>query len=231
MIINRILLIAAVGIFCICLPILVWKGEIHIDHFMTIFSTIISWPVAIVIVVILFIRRFHDALDHFLRNVSSIKGPGGFAVQKQTEENVDKLGPNREGAFLLFEQQGQIQQIIKELTEESELNATQREEVQKQLENMISMASHWKFQYLNLFFIHSTKQVLLWFANVQTQTKEIYNQSWQSVIGDAKQREIILDVLTYNGMLESAGINLTITQHGYDFLTHIGFIPSHPVAP
>jgi len=101
--------------------------------------------------------------------------------------------------------------------------------LEREVAKSYDVARHWKFTYLNTFFVPFTKQVLRWAADIKNFDKQFYHIIWALTIPDESQRNIILDVLSYNYMLETSdGINYKITPHGYEFLQFIGYIPQKP---
>lgn len=65
------------GLFCVVLPIAVWKNLVTFDPVLKILGVIVSWPMAVAIILLAFFERFHGGIDQFLRNVRSLQFPGG----------------------------------------------------------------------------------------------------------------------------------------------------------
>lgn len=84
------------------------------------------------------------------------------------------------------------------------------------------------FKYLALFFVDTTKKVLMWFFNLKGKsviTYEFFDFTWQALILDSGQRATIFNVLQQNGMIQGVpGGAFSITEKGERFLKFISFI-------
>lgn len=219
------LAIATFGVFCICLPIALWRGLLHLDPVLKIVTSTVTWPAAIVVLGLVFLGRFRGAIDFFLRNVRSVQFPGGN-VQVQTPDSVGNADTGQ--VVLTEEQRDNLINYMSELRQQHEAANASREELQTRLDATTMRMFEWKFSYLNQFFVFGTKQVLLWFAQNGPQTRQSFTQAWQPAIPDANQRGVILDVLLQHGMLQTDGTATRITPEGYGFLQFIGLIPYAP---
>lgn len=195
----------------------------------------ISWPFVILILALAFGFTFRYEIAQFLRNIGTIKLPGGTEIltsqaPPSKSEMSDKEAPPEPSPEVLTlneEQQKIIRQHIKELAKEA---ADAKQEKEQILDTAVNMLVHkdreiryWWFMYLSFFLVPTTKNVLRWFAiQIPSPTKEYYNEVWKPLVVDSKQREIILMVLLHHGLIETKGHLLQITQNGHDFLTFIG---------
>lgn len=196
------------------------------NTFIELLKVLLSWPVAVLIICLIFFFKFKDAINAFLKNIKSIKMPYGAEVQIQTSPDEPK---KQGGRFITPEEEEKLAVGIRNLLAMDQLNQQQKQQLEKDVEKAYNFAKHWKFSYLNLFYVYTTKQVLLWFSQVSQTTKDIYHSQWQILIPDERQRNIILDVLHNNYMLETLdNFNYKITLHGYEFLQFIGYIPQKP---
>jgi len=219
------LAIATFGVFCICLPIALWRGLLHLDPVLKILTATVTWPAAIVIVSLVFLGRFQGAVDFFLRNVRSVQFPGGN-VQVQSADNGGAANAGQ--VVLTAEQRDNLTNYMSELRQQHDAANASREELQGRLDATTMQMYQWKFSFLNQFFVFGTKQVLLWFAQNGLQSRQTFTQAWQPTIADANQRGVILDVLLQHGMLVTDGTAIRITPEGYGFLQFIGLIPYAP---
>jgi multidrug efflux pump subunit AcrA (membrane-fusion protein) len=219
------LAIATFGVFCICLPIALWRGLLHFDPVLKILTATVTWPAAIVIVSLVFLGRFRGAVDFFLRNVRSVQFPGGN-VQVQSADNGGAANAGQ--VVLSAEQRDNLTNYMSELRQQHDAANASREELQRRLDATTMQMYQWKFSFLNQFFVFGTKQVLLWFAQNGLQSRTTFTQAWQPTIADANQRGVILDVLLQHGMLVTEGTAIRITPEGYGFLQFIGLIPYAP---
>lgn len=217
------------GLFCIVIPIEAWKGNVSINIIVDIVSIFISWPVAVLVIGLLFILRFQSAIDFYLRNIGLMKLPGGVEIQSQQSTNdTTSNSESQKNLVLTPEQQKNIEDFIVDLEGKQKLSEEERRALSQRLDEMSHIAIEWKFRYLNMFLVLNTKNVLHWFSNNSPQTRESYNTLWHSIINDEEQRSIILDVLIFYGLLLEANGFINITDHGYSFLQFIGLIPPTP---
>jgi hypothetical protein len=192
------------------------------DTIIKLLEVILTWPVSVLIICLTFFVKFKDAISTFLKNIKSIRTPGGAEVQMQTTSTESKP---QEGRYITPDEET----VIRNLLAQGQLTQQQKQQLEQEVAKAYNFAKHWKFTYLNAFFVPLTKQVLRWAADIKKFDKQFYHIIWALTIPDESQRNIILDVLSYNYMLETSdGINYEITPHGYDFLEFIGYIPARP---
>jgi len=192
------------------------------ENFLKFLQIILSWPVAVLVIFVLFFFKFKSAIETFLRNIKCIKTPWGAEIQSQSGSEETKT----EGRLVSPEEEQNLQTEIKKLLNESHLNLQQKEQLRTELKRVYDAAFAWKFSYLNLFYVYKTKQVLLSVAHLQTFSKEFYHNGWKTLIQDEAERNTILDVLASNGMLSTIdGVHYKVTDQGYRFLEFIGYLP------
>lgn len=190
----------------------------------------VAWPVTVLTLFLIFFSKFRGAFDYFLRNIRTLNFPGG-SVETQDASSGSGGSPkeDKEGVITLTkEQTGYLEEYIKNLQEEHSLVSKQTQNLQAELANAHVYTFAWKFEYLKLFYVPKTKNVLLWLSSNSPQTRDDYNKSWQFLIPSVMERNVILDVLLQYGMIESDGLNLNIAGQGYSFLQYIGLIPYPP---
>jgi uncharacterized integral membrane protein len=201
------------------------------DSVLKFIGIIISWPVALTIISLIFIFRFRGALDYFLRNIRSVNFPGGtINVQKESIEIEEFDKEKSELISFTPEETDEIAGIIRDLQDKQTVAAESKSRLENKLQEAYYYVTIWKFAYLNLFFVPNTKNVIEWFSRNQAQTRSVFHECWQNVIADAIEREKILEVAITHGILESDGNNIHITRHGFSFLQYIGRIPYEPQA-
>ncbi len=201
-----IVIVIVFGLFFICLPIFIPKEFLSTDEFLELSSILFSWPVAIMIIFLIFISRFRTSIDTFLRNIRSVKYRG-LEIQGSIAESES---PDEGSA--------NIKQLIKSHKRANEEKRGLEQKIDKAYTEMYL----WKFQYLNYFYVLNTKSVLQWFSS-QSQTEHYFHILWYQIIPDVQQRKTILDVLLEHGMLEKVGEKIQITPEGKAFLQFIGF--------
>lgn len=222
-----ILIIIALALLFLCALTYMCYGYITVDQLIRIGEALVSWPTAILIIVLVFMSRFKGAIDFFLKNRFDLTTPWG-RLKTQPAGLTSSEGTEHEGATKLSKADAKLlSTVIAKVVEQR--NSAQRDiEGWKKAVNDAHMTAYgWKFTYLNLFFIDTTKRVLLWFARNPTETKDTYHEAWQQFIPDKDQREIIFQALWENRMLQGNTI-LSITTEGTVFLQHIGWLENPP---
>ncbi|MFH1771233.1 MAG: hypothetical protein ABH872_00250 [Candidatus Omnitrophota bacterium] len=190
----------------------------------------VAWPVTVLTLFLIFFSKFRGAFDYFLRNIRTVRFPGG-SVETQNTSTSSGEAPreDKQGDITLTEEQTEyLEGYIKNLQNEHSLAHKEKQDLQTQLANAYVYTYAWKFEYLKLFYVPNTKNVLFWFTNNSPQTRESYHKFWQFSIPLINERNIILDVLVRYGMIESDGVNYKITEQGYSFLQYVGSIPYAP---
>jgi hypothetical protein len=223
------LAIVVFGIFCVSLPIALCKDMLPSDLVLKLLALLLSWPVSVLIMALVFLSRFQGAIDFFLRNVRSVNFPGGnVQIQPQTETKPTDTNTPPGTMVISAEQREQLGRYIQDLQQQHSAATAAKQDTEQRLKQAYTDSIAWKFSYLNLFYVPQTKQVLHWFAYHSPQTRESYNLSWQSYIQDSNQRGIVLDVLLQFNMLKMDNVNIAITPEGHGFLQFIGMIPYTP---
>lgn len=218
-------------------PVLAARGQLDFrasptfSDFVQAASVLVSWPVAITLITLRFMARFSGAIDSYLRGLGHIKLPGGVELQSsQAASATEPNDPNPGSLVLSPQQQDEIRNAIQDIEQQRQLSDEQRATVEQEFKQMADLAIQWKFNYLNLFFVPSTKNVLHWFSNTSPQSRATYETTWSSIITDQAQREVILNVLLHYGFVTESDGLIRIAPHGYSFLQFIGMIPPTPPA-
>ena len=217
-------IIVLLGIFCICLPILAFKGMLNAQTLGNILSLILSWPVAMIIIALFLLTRHKSSIDIFLQNIRSVNFPGGnVQLQKQSDSASLNMANDANGDVKLTkDQSSKIAELIKKQQEELHTASRKAEDLRKDILSAYKQSIYWKFSYLNIFYVLNTKYVLNWFSRFSPQTRDSYHQYWQSWIPNIDERETILKVLELNKMLSIEDSIVKITTEGYAFLQFIG---------
>ena len=229
-----ILVMAAGGLFLVVLPILAWRGELPFHDALDVFRLLLSWPVAIATVGVYFITRFHSAIDVLLRHVGSMRLPGGVDIQiQQPEVTAAPASRPPDGTITLSPlQQTELQRFIEELDQRAQLSEATKEGVEQRYNEALIEAVSWRWCFLDQFLVPMTKQVLRWFAdNVgRPVSRSQFHSLWSPVIKDPAQRDTVLDVLVEHRLVDSQGIDLSLSTEGYNFLVWSGLVPPAPRA-
>ena len=158
-VLSAMIAICVFAVFCVWIPILLWRNPLSIESFVELGDMFLSWPVLVTVVALFVLCRYSEAIDVFLRNIRRVSFPGGN-VQTQDPgftgtASSDASAPG--SISLTPEQQWQVQQYIKELSVSASARNLDHE---KQLKETLSNSLGWKFSYLNLFYVLLTKHVL-----------------------------------------------------------------------
>ncbi len=184
------------------------QGYLNVSDFIKLLGIIFSLPTVILIITLSFFTRFHNAIESLLKNIGSMKFPGGFEFQRQNPAPPIPEVENK---------------VLPEISENRKLS-----ENEKRYSELINSARHWKFSYLNQFFVLQTKNVLSWFSRNTPQTRQSYDIIWTPYIIDQNQRNLTLSVLLQNGMISEKDGSIHITEEGLSFLQFLGYIPTTP---
>jgi len=195
----------------------------------------VSWPFVILLLCAAFGCVFRTEIAQFLRNIGSIKLPGGAEIRTSqlpapSSETPEKEAPPEPDPGIITldeEQQRLIREQFENLSKEAADAKQEKESLLDTASNLLiekdKAIKYWWFMHLSYFLVSTTKNVLRWFAaQTPLPTKEYYNEVWKTVVADPKQREIMLMVLLHHGLIETTGLVLQVTQNGRDFLTFIG---------
>lgn len=183
---------------------------------------IFSWPVLITIITLIFIDKFSESIKIFLENNRIIKVAGVEMESKQEiNEKTDNIISGEESKTK--KKQEEIDKLKIEIKKKTQNKANLKKLFNFQKE--ISEVN--EFSYLALFFIETTKNVLKWFLDSKRGliTEVNFNSSWQVIIKDPNQRNIIFNTLINYQMIDGVhGGAYKITEKGEKFLKFIKYI-------
>ena len=121
-------------------------------------SLILSWPVMVAAMLLIFFCKFHSALDHLIRTLR-IKSPTGYEIQSQQPSEIkDKDLP--ESITLSSEQLKETEQIIEDLEKKQKITQKERDELREQSpivfrEFIMGVEYHISIQLAYSFPLHS----------------------------------------------------------------------------
>ena len=184
-------------------------GLLSVSDFIKLLTVIFSLPTVTLIITLYFFTRFHDAIESLLKNISSMKVPGGFEFQRQNQVPPTVV-------------EGENKELFK-IQENKKLPDNE-----KRYSDLLSSVKYWRFSYLNQFFVQETKNVLLWFSRSTPLTRQSFDIIWTPYILDQNQRNLILSVLLQNNMVSEKDGLIKISEEGLSFLQFIGQIPPMP---
>jgi len=201
-------ILLAVSLILVTPIFLAKQGYLNVSDFIQLLGIIFSLPTAILIITLSFFTRFQDAIESLLKNIGSMKFPGGFEFQRQNPTPPIAEAENK---------------VLLEISETKKVS-----ENEKQYSELINSVRYWKFSYLNQFFVLQTKNVLSWFSRNPSQTRQSYDIIWAPYVIDQNQRNLILSILLQNGMISEKDGSIHITEEGKSFLQFSGYIPATP---
>jgi len=197
------------------------------------FKAILSWPVAILILSLIFIFRFSEEIKEFLKHARFFKA-GPVEIESQAE--IAKVAKSKKhtrrinqdlqhrGVTLNEEQIKQLETEFTKLTEESSAKDREIKNKEQLINYLIYRSELYEFLYLSLFLVQNSKFVLLWFYSQVGATKELFALNFQSSIVSPLEREAIFNALLNNGLIELSGLSYKISEKGIRFLRFVGLI-------
>lgn len=234
---NIISIVAIVLVALFWQPLLDFFGGLDGADFQiinTFLATVLSWPVAVLILGLVFFLRFSSQISAFLENISSVKW-GSFEAQRQQDKITEDVAAKTEvdlaaqGITLTNEQWEQITNLVNELSTNQNQQNTTIQQYQEALKATFERAENFEFAYLNLALVFNSKRALLWFAAQQNKcsTKPNFMLVYQlppQVPNHFAEKEAIFNILLTTGLITQNGDLFTISDKGEKFLRHIGFL-------
>jgi len=124
------------------------------------------------------------------------------------------------------EHQEVIRNYIKDLHAKKEATEKEKKDLKAQVALHQELAFGWKLQFLSVFLVPNSKNVLLWLYNNPAQSRDSFHTLWGPAIPAQTERDAILTGLTtYRLVIETLG-QLSVTQEGIAFLRYIGSLPT-----
>lgn len=190
------------------------------EFWLEIIKVVFSASLLGFIFALIFISKFYDSIKKFL-----------------SEKKIDKVGPlglgdrQMESLIRTEEEDSKKENIedmmgkLKNLEEEADKKDATIKEKDDYINLLQQVNEFNEFSYLNLFFVPTTKSVLLWVNNNGITTKDLYSLQYQTLIPDPLQRETIWSVLLNNGVLDLvSGNSYKTSDKGIRFLKFIGYL-------
>ena len=100
-ILTWFIMILIFSVLCIWMPIIIWRNPQSFESFVKLVELLISWPIVVAFLVMIILTRFNGAIDHLLRNITSVSFPGGN-IQTQAVEpsNADSASDTWKFSYL-----------------------------------------------------------------------------------------------------------------------------------
>lgn len=189
-------------------------------------EVILTWPVAVIIVSIIFIYKFSDSIREFLGK-HSLRKAGPLEFEEHQKEPVKKTEDKlyKKGITLSEREINMLEKQFIELSGAIDIKDKEIKEKEDFIKYLIYRTKNFEFQYLDLFYVPKTKYVLLWFYNIGQVNKESYERKFQYSITSKFERDTILSVLIDYSMIEYvSSTSYRITNKGIEFLRYTGTI-------
>ena len=188
-------------------PVIGFFGRLDYELIHKYFATILSMPVAILVIVLTFMKRFKKGIVIFLKN-SRLKGVGPASVDQKERGQETKTIDNT-----------------------SETNVLPILETTKSKEDFMSPEETKKFFLLkDNFLTLNSKLSLLWFYNKpdHTATKKLFIDTYTlSGFYDRpeNEKENIFLALYNEKLIEPTDNSYKVSERGRMFLEYIGLVP------
>lgn len=204
-----------------------------------VIKVLISWPFTILILGLGFGIGFRSEIAQLLRNIASIKLPGGAEIltiqppppeneRRESAQPADTPPEPPPGVITLTqEDQAAIRSHIEALTQQATNVTQEKEQLLEAASSLIAEkqreARYWWFMYLGHFLVFRTKLVLKWLSEQSyAPSRAYYHETWKDQIPELKEREAILMALFHHGLIEDTGQGLRVTDAGREFLHFSG---------
>lgn len=174
-------------------------------------ALLLTWPVAVLVLGLLFILKFSNSIRLFLEKIDRMKALGVELSQQQTAIDV--------GSKQDEEQKDKVVENLESQASDGSATLTKDE-----IDQLVEMFETMDFKYLNLHLVQNTKNALKLMTGTEVKEAtflQIYQVSPQ--VGDAvRERQAILNELIVAGLAINNSGTLKVTDKGLRFLKFIG---------
>ncbi len=170
-------------------------------------ALVVTWPVAVLVIGIMFISRFENSIRIFLEKIDRFKAPG---VELSQQQSTTVGG-------------GKVEEKAVENLE-TKANDGSVTLTKEQIDQLVSMYEEMDFKFLNLHLVQNTKIALQTITQIEAR-KTIFLQAYQvpsHVANPIVERQAILSTLTEAGLIDENNDILKVTEKGLRFLNFIG---------
>jgi len=193
------------------------------------FRLIISWPIAITVISMVFVYKFSSEISKFLNDACKLK-VGQLELTRQSE--VLKVSSNKKRKTSKIKGVTFTNEQIEQLNNEFTQLASDRDQKIEEINNkdqlisyLVDRAEKSEFAYFNLFLVPNTKLTLQWLSTQVSATKEylkiyIVNNLTQN----EQEFEAIFNALATSELIGyNEGVYL-VSDKGKRFLQYLGLI-------
>lgn len=220
-----------IGGFVVCtgvavaLVVTVWQAPSRGTTLIEVLRILISWPLVVGVLGLLGGGEFRRELRDLVARIKSIRA-GSFQLDlDQAQDRPNKIEPGQEDTTSIRLTKEQIAIIRSKIDELFKLKEREKEAAMNLVTQLQTEIAFWQFEFLSVFLVPMTQNVLRWFAGLQNvqATKEFYHQTWRDIVKDGGQRDTMLSVLLSYGLLVQEGDALKITEKGMQFLGYVAW--------
>ena len=182
-------------------------------------KVLLSGPVIIGVVVLVFIRIFRSEIGRLIDRVRQIKFPGGeVSALQQARARKELVAATAPTADL-------VAKDFKLPTSVS-MEPGQAAEIIQLIQSERTNAALWEYRYLNLYLVRSTQMVLGWLAGQQQPVSlRLLDSMLQPNIPDPNERAAILGALQTHHLVAVVADAVRVTDKGREYLQWRGPLP------
>lgn len=186
-----------------------WLGRIDWALVKDYLAVTVTWPVAILVLGLIFMYRFGESIRDFLGKIDRVKAPW---VELSQQQSATPPAPNDE----------KEEKTVEDL--ESKVDDGSVKLTKEQVDGLVKLLENMDFKFLNLHLVQNTKNALRLMTQIEVR-KSAFLQVYQvppQVKDQVAERQAILNALLEAGLIYDENDVLKATEKGLRFLTFIG---------
>jgi len=183
-------------------------------------KVLLSAPVMISVVVILFIIVFREDIKALILRIAKIRLPGGTEVSTP-QSNQLAAEENKPAPEPAVNDQVPVAGLPTDLSPE------QRTSIEQLIRSHIATAYVWEYRYLNYFLARGTQLFLDWLIGLpQSTTYAHFESVWIPIIPSANERQAIITALQAHHLIQQENFGLiVVTPKGREYAKWRGALP------
>jgi hypothetical protein len=196
-----------------------------LDYIIRFLQLLINWPVAVIILIAIFMNLFQEPLAHWIERMGfRYKDfeafPGQSPPSDVDEQNVPSVDENGEPASTELTEREELAVDKVAPSEEPDDGTPETVPIdfhETQLRMKDDLVLYWFFRYLEVFLVVDTKRVLMWLIREGPKTYSEYESSWMLDIPIPSSRKTIAEALQSNNLITIYNAIVTVTETGERF--------------
>lgn len=165
-------------------------------------KVIVSWPIALVTIVILLINNFKDAISYWIKRLKIQHGD--IIISSQVLHNKIEIDSE------------------KNLTIESPKENKDKTNSTEML-NWRENAYIWEYRFLNYYLVHYTHLTLDWLCDLGEETTYIrFDTEFNSIIRHPEERHAVISALEQHHLITFRDRKIEITEKGREYINYMG---------